>query len=66
MAAMMIRCPRYGTGQSRPGIETELSVFMRLPAVESRLRCPACGGEHVWTTLECLARAGPKARADRD
>ena len=48
MGSMMIRCP--GTG--RPvftGIEIERTSFNQLPEVEARLRCPLCGGEHVWT-----------------
>jgi hypothetical protein len=51
MGAMMIRCPRIG----RPvptGIETEPAIFERLPRVLSRLRCPLCGEEHVWTARE--------------
>ena len=59
MAAMMIRCPVTGRDIAT-GIETELSVFMRLPAVESRLHCPACGGEHVWTKLEAWLERSPK------
>jgi hypothetical protein len=30
-------------------IETEASVFRRLPNVAARMTCPACGQEHVWT-----------------
>jgi hypothetical protein len=61
MSAMMIRCPLTGRAVST-GIETELSVFMRLPAVESRLRCPACGEEHVWTRLEAWLEQLPAPR----
>jgi hypothetical protein len=48
MGTVMIRCPRTGRAISTQ-IETEASVFDRLPLVASRLRCPHCGEEHVWT-----------------
>jgi hypothetical protein len=48
MGMVMIRCPRTNLAVSTE-IDTEASVFERLPAVESRLQCPHCGDEHVWT-----------------
>ena len=66
MAAMMIRCPRTGQPVSTE-IETEPSVFERLPAVEARMRCPVCGDEHLWTVGEArLAEPTlvPKCPAD--
>jgi hypothetical protein len=48
MGTVMIRCPRTGQAVSTE-IETEPSVFDRLPLVPSRLHCPFCGEEHVWT-----------------
>jgi hypothetical protein len=51
MGAVMIRCPRTGRAVSTE-IETELSVFNRLPVVPARMRCPLCGEEHVWTASE--------------
>ncbi len=48
MSSVMIRCPT--TGRSVPtGIETEPSVFRRLPGTASRMLCPACGQQHAWT-----------------
>jgi hypothetical protein len=47
----MIRCPRTGEAVST-AIETEPSVFSRLPEVAGRMRCSACGEEHVWTARE--------------
>lgn len=51
MAAVMIRCPRTGQPVST-AIETEPSVFSRLPEVKARMRCSLCGEEHVWTASE--------------
>ena len=51
MGTVMIRCPRTGRAVST-GIETELSVFSRLPEVAARTHCPICGAEHVWTARE--------------
>jgi hypothetical protein len=51
MAAVMIRCPRTGHAVST-AIETEPSVFSRLPEVKARMFCPICGDEHVWSASE--------------
>jgi hypothetical protein len=60
----MIRCPRTGRAVSTE-IETEASDFHRLPMVATRLRCPQCSEEHVWTARDAwlveppfVARAG--------
>jgi predicted RNA-binding Zn-ribbon protein involved in translation (DUF1610 family) len=49
MSSVMIKCPNTGRAVST-AIETEPSVFRQLPEVASRMMCPACGQEHVWTT----------------
>lgn len=51
MGAVMIRCPRTGDAVST-AIETEASVFSRLPDVRARMRCPSCGEEHTWSASE--------------
>jgi hypothetical protein len=51
MGVVMIRCPRTGRAVSTE-IETELSVFNRLPVVPARMCCPLCGEEHIWTASE--------------
>ena len=51
MGAVMIRCPRTGRAVSTE-IETEPSVFSRLPEVAGRMRCPDCGEEHTWNTSQ--------------
>ena len=51
MGAVMIRCPRTGRAVSTE-IETEPSVFSRLPKVAGRMRCPDCGAEHTWSASQ--------------
>ena len=51
MGAVMIRCPRTGRAVSTE-IETEPSVFSRLPEVAGRMRCPDCGQEHRWSASQ--------------
>ena len=51
MGAVMIRCPRTGRAVSTE-IETEPSVFSRLPEVAGRMRCPDCGEEHTWSASQ--------------
>ncbi len=47
MSSVMIRCPNTGRAVST-AIETEPGVFRRLPRINARMFCPACGQEHVW------------------
>jgi hypothetical protein len=66
MAALMIRCPMTGRAVSTQ-IETEPSVFRRLPKVTAQMRCPLCGEDHVWTTGEAwLAEPTLVPRIDFD
>jgi predicted RNA-binding Zn-ribbon protein involved in translation (DUF1610 family) len=66
MPAVMIRCPNTGRAVST-AIETEASVFSRLPTVTARLRCPVCGEEHVWTAKDAWLDDAPLApRAESD
>ena len=51
MAAVTIRCPQTDRSVSTE-IETEPSVFRRLPDIAGRMRCPACGDEHVWAARD--------------
>jgi hypothetical protein len=48
MSSVMIRCPVTGRAVST-AIETEPSVFHKLPKVAAHMRCPACGLDHEWT-----------------
>ncbi len=66
MGTVMIRCPRTDRAVSTQ-IDTEVSVFERLPEVASRIRCPACGEEHVWTAQDAwLSDAPVVPQADED
>jgi len=56
MSSVMIRCPVTGRDVST-AIETEPSVFHKLPKVACRMRCPACGEDHVWS-VNCAWLAG--------
>jgi len=59
MSSVMIKCPNTGETVST-AIETEPAVFRRLPNVSSRMLCPACGKEHVWTTGSAWLSNGPR------
>lgn len=65
MSSVMIKCPTTGQPVSTE-IEIESSVFRSLPEVASRMRCPACGQEHVWLTssawLERVPRLVPNSK----
>jgi hypothetical protein len=47
MSSVMIRCPNTRLAVST-AIETEPSVFRKLPKINARMFCPACGQEHIW------------------
>ena len=59
MSAVMIRCPVTGRPVST-AIETEPSVFRKLPEVAAHMRCPACGQDHAWTTSSAWLAGGPR------
>jgi hypothetical protein len=59
MSSVMIRCPSTG-GTVSTGIETEPAVFRKLPIISSRMRCPACGEEHVWSADSAWLEGGPR------
>ncbi len=59
MSTVMITCPNTGTAVST-AIEIESSVFRRLPKIASRMHCPACGQEHVWTTSSAWLSGEPR------
>ena len=59
MSSVMIRCPNTGLTVST-GIETEAVSFRKLPKVSSRMACPACGEEHVWTISSAWLSGQPR------
>ena len=48
MGFIAIYCPRTGREVST-GIESDRDGFQRLRPVVVRMKCPACGSEHVWS-----------------
>ncbi len=48
MGVVMIRCPRTGDEVST-GLEMDQATWDGLPVVPSRMHCPACRAEHVWS-----------------
>jgi hypothetical protein len=59
MSAVMIRCPVTGCAVST-AIETEPSVFRKLPEVTARMHCPACGQDHAWTVSSAWLAGEPR------
>jgi predicted RNA-binding Zn-ribbon protein involved in translation (DUF1610 family) len=59
MSSVMIRCPNTGHAVSTE-IETEPSVFHKLPNMRARMHCPACGREHVWRTHDAWLEGEPR------
>jgi len=59
MSSVMIRCPSTGDAVST-AIETEPSVFRKLPNLHARMHCPACGQEHAWHTREAWLEGEPR------
>jgi hypothetical protein len=58
MSEVMIQCPSTGRAVST-AIETEPSVFHRLPPIAATMRCPACGQEHAWLTSSAWLAGTP-------
>jgi hypothetical protein len=59
MSLVMIRCPELGRAVSTE-IEIEPAVFRKLPTVAARMRCPACGRDHVWTISSAWLAGEPR------
>jgi hypothetical protein len=47
MSVVMTRCPVTGRSVST-GIDTASVIVDSLPDVAVRMRCSACGSEHIW------------------
>jgi endogenous inhibitor of DNA gyrase (YacG/DUF329 family) len=65
MSSVMIKCPNTGRAVSTE-IETEPSVFRRLPKVRVRMICPACGQEHVFMTSSAWLAGEPRIVSNGD
>jgi hypothetical protein len=59
MSAVMIRCLVTGRAVST-AIETEPSVFRKLPNITARMHCPACGQDHAWTVSSAWLAGEPR------
>ena len=59
MSSVMIRCPVTDREVST-AIETEPSVFRKLPKVAAFMRCPACGQDHVWAVSSAWLAGEPR------
>ncbi len=62
MSSVMIRCPVTGHSVST-AIETEPSVFRKLPKVAAQMRCPACGQDHTWSVSSAWLSGEPRLLA---
>ncbi len=51
MPTIVVKCPVSGRFVAT-GIEIDPRSFDRLPEVGAKLRCRACGQEHVWTRAD--------------
>jgi hypothetical protein len=60
MSSVMINCPTTGRAVST-AVEMEPVVFNRLPNLAGRMRCPACGQEHVWAVRSAWLTDAPFA-----
>ena len=58
MSSVLIRCPITGRAVST-AIETEPSVFRKLPNVVAHMWCPLCGQNHVWTVSSAWLAGEP-------
>lgn len=58
MSLVMIRCPTTGRVVST-AIEAEPDDFRQLPNVAAKMRCPACGKDHVWMTSSAWLDGAP-------
>jgi len=59
MSSVMISCPVTGRAVST-AIETEPTVFRKLPSVVSHTWCPICGRDHEWTVRSAWLAGEPR------
>ena len=50
LGVVMVRCPKTGRELST-GIEMDAAGLERLPDIRSRIECPVCRVEHVWSIV---------------
>ncbi len=59
MSSVMIRCPVTGRPVST-AIETEPSVFRKLPKIAAHMCCPACWQDHTWSVSSAWLAGEPR------
>ena len=62
LGVVMVRRPKTGRELST-GIEMDAAGLERLPDIRSRIECPVCRVEHVWSTREAWLDNPPPACA---
>jgi predicted RNA-binding Zn-ribbon protein involved in translation (DUF1610 family) len=62
MGFIAIYCPRTGREVST-GVESDRDAFQKLRPVVVRMKCPACGSEHVWSKATARLVEVPAAAA---
>jgi hypothetical protein len=62
MGFIAIYCPRTGREVST-GVESDREAFQKLRPVVTRMKCPACGSEHVWSKATARVVELPVAAA---
>jgi hypothetical protein len=64
MGVVVINCVASGKVVST-GIEIERATFEALPDIRAQLRCPACGGLHLWSKSDAwLSDEGEEYKSD--
>jgi hypothetical protein len=56
MNTVMIKCPQTGRWVST-GIDVTPDGFAKMPAVASKMHCPACGRDHSWSKKDAMISA---------
>ena len=51
LGIVMVRCPKTGRELST-GIEMDAATLAQLPDIRSKIECPLCRVEHIWSTRE--------------
>jgi hypothetical protein len=64
MGFIAIYCPRTGREVST-GVESDREAFQRLRPVVTRMKCAACGSEHVWSKATARVVELPVAASAR-
>jgi hypothetical protein len=53
MGVLLVKCPKTGKMFST-GIQADAETVKNLPEVQTRLRCPHCGTDHLWLPRDAV------------